>query len=71
MSNIKKMTLNDDGSVQWQDVGVHAPIRFELDNGQVIECKIEGDTLDVRTPEGRLVVHPKSSNDITVSAEML
>ena len=71
MSNTKKMTLDDRGQIQWQDIDDNAVVRFELDNGQIIECKIEGDRLDVRTPEGCLSVKPRFSNSVAVSVEKM
>ena len=71
MSNTKRMMLNNQGQVQWLDIGDNAVVRFVLDNGGIIECCVVGNRLDVRAPVGRLSAQPRFSNGLLVGAEQI
>lgn len=69
MSKVQKMSLNKEGVIQWQDIGDNAFIRFVLENGDIIDCNVNGNGLVVRTPMDRMSVQPRNNNTILVRSE--
>ena len=66
-----KITTMDLETLEWVPVENFNTLRFETEDGSVFEVYINGPHLQVRTPDGRLVVLPDCGNGIQLRRERI